>query len=113
MAINSIGENLATNGTVNTATTVEDKTTLGKDDFLKLLRKLNIPVLTTWKSIDFLPEDDPLFFGRPGSIAHRGANFVQQNSDWLLAVGARLDLPQVGFNYTAFAGGSLQGRSTK
>ncbi len=37
MAINSIGENLATNGTVNTATTIEDKTTLGKDDFLKLL----------------------------------------------------------------------------
>ncbi|PHQ65793.1 MAG: flagellar hook capping protein [Sulfurimonas sp.] len=37
MAINSVGDNLATNGTVNTATAVEDKTTLGKDDFLKLL----------------------------------------------------------------------------
>ncbi len=37
MAINSLGENLATNGTVNTATAVENKTTLGKDDFLKLL----------------------------------------------------------------------------
>jgi len=37
MAINSLGENLATHGAVNTATAVEDKTTLGKDDFLKLL----------------------------------------------------------------------------
>jgi acetolactate synthase I/II/III large subunit len=74
-----------------------------KDDFLKLIKKLNIPVLTTWKSIDFIREDDPLYFGRPGSIAHRGANFVQQNSDWIAVIGARLDLPQVGFNYPAFA----------
>ena len=37
MAINSVGQNLATNGAVNTATAVEDKTTLGKDDFMTLL----------------------------------------------------------------------------
>ena len=77
-----------------------------KDNFLKLVRKLRIPVLTTWKSIDFLAEDDPLYFGRPGSIAHRGANFVQQNSDWIAVIGARLDLAQVGFNYSTFAKGA-------
>lgn len=37
MAINSIGQNLATNGTLDTTTAVEDKTSLSKDDFLKLL----------------------------------------------------------------------------
>ena len=37
MAINSLGENLATHGTVNTTTTVENKTALGKDDFMTLL----------------------------------------------------------------------------
>lgn len=37
MAINALGENLATAGAVNTSTSVEDKTTLGKDDFMKLL----------------------------------------------------------------------------
>lgn len=37
MAINALGENLATAGAVNTSTAVEDKTVLGKDDFMKLL----------------------------------------------------------------------------
>lgn len=77
-----------------------------KEDFLKLIKKFHIPVLTTWKSIDFLAEDDPFYFGRPGSIAHRGANFVQQNSDWIAVIGARLDLAQVGFNHPAFARGA-------
>jgi acetolactate synthase-1/2/3 large subunit len=74
-----------------------------KEDLLRLIRRLHVPVLTTWKAIDFLAEDDPLYFGRPGSIAHRGANFVQQNCDWIAVVGARLDLAQVGFDYRAFA----------
>ena len=38
MAINSFGQNLATNGAAATASTaVKDKTALGKDDFMKLL----------------------------------------------------------------------------
>ncbi len=37
MAINSIGQNTATNGEYSEATVVEDKSILGKDDFLKLL----------------------------------------------------------------------------
>jgi len=72
-------------------------------DFLDLIEHLKIPVLTTWKAIDFLPENHELFFGRPGSIGQRGANFIQQNSDFIVTVGARLDLPQVGYNYQNFA----------
>jgi flagellar basal-body rod modification protein FlgD len=37
MAINSVGQNLATNGEVQTATATENKTVLGKDDFMTLL----------------------------------------------------------------------------
>jgi len=37
MAINSVGENLATYGDYTTTTEVEDKTALGKDDFMTLL----------------------------------------------------------------------------
>ncbi|MCF6309816.1 MAG: flagellar hook capping protein [Sulfurimonas sp.] len=37
MAINSVGDNLATNGVVDYTKAVEDKTALGKDDFMKLL----------------------------------------------------------------------------
>jgi acetolactate synthase-1/2/3 large subunit len=72
-------------------------------DFLDLIEYLKIPILTTWKAIDFLPEDHELFFGRPGSIGQRGANFIQQNSDFIVTVGARLDLLQVGYNYQNFA----------
>lgn len=74
--------------------------------FLALARRLGVPVLTTWRAADLLGETDPLYFGRPGSIASRGANFVQQNSDFILLLGARLDLPQVGHNYNMFARGA-------
>ncbi len=37
MAINSVGDNLATYGNYTTTTEVEDKTILGKDDFMTLL----------------------------------------------------------------------------
>ncbi len=74
--------------------------------FLALARRLGVPVLTTWRAADLMGEADPLYFGRPGSIASRGANFVQQNSDFILLLGARLDLPQVGHNYDLFARGA-------
>lgn len=72
-------------------------------EFLNLVDAIRIPVLTTWRLMDILPEDNGLYFGRPGSIASRGANFVQQNSDFILTIGARLDLPQVGHSYANFA----------
>jgi len=75
----------------------------GLTDFISLVKILKIPVLTTWKAIDFLPEEDKLFFGRPGSVAQRGANFVQQNADLIITIGARLDLAQTGYNYKNFA----------
>ncbi len=71
--------------------------------FLQLVRKINIPVLATWKAIDFFDENDALFFGRPGSIGQRGANFIQQNCDFLLVLGARLDFGQTGYNHENFA----------
>ena len=32
--------------------------------FLEIVEKLKLPVLTTWKACDLLPESHPLFFGR-------------------------------------------------
>ncbi len=74
-----------------------------KEEFLNLVKKLNIPVLTTWKTIDFFDDNDRLFIGRPGSIASRGANFNLQNADLFISIGARMDLPQVAFNFKNFA----------
>ena len=75
----------------------------GIKEFLKLIDLLQIPVLTTWKAIDFLAEDNPLFAGRPGAVGQRGANFTQQNSDFILIIGARLDFGQTGYNHKNFA----------
>ena len=72
-------------------------------EFKRLIEILNIPVLTTWKMTDAVAEDHPLFCGRPGIIASRGANFTQQNADCLIILGARLDLCQTGFNHPNFA----------
>jgi len=71
--------------------------------FLKVVDRLGIPVLTTWKGCDLLPDDHNRFFGRPGVLAQRGANFIQQNSDFILALGARLDFGQIGYASETFA----------
>ena len=42
----------------------------------ELLDKVRIPVLLTWKAVDILPCDYPLYCGRPGGIGQRGANFI-------------------------------------
>lgn len=73
------------------------------EKFLSLTKKLKIPVLTTWKAIDFMDENDSLFVGRPGIAGQRGANFSQQNSDLFISIGARLDLGQTAFNHKNFA----------
>ncbi len=73
------------------------------DEFLELAEALNIPVLTTWNGIDLIEEENPLYFGRPGGLGHRYANFMQQNSDLYLSIGARLNLLQTGYNFNGFA----------
>ena len=50
-----------------------------------------------------VPDDHPLMVGRPGPLAPRGANFTLQNADWLLALGARLDLVVTGYAPRHFA----------
>jgi acetolactate synthase-1/2/3 large subunit len=77
-----------------------------EQDFLDLIEKLKIPVLTTWKAIGLIADDHPLSIGRPGSIGQRGANFAQQNSDLIIVIGARLDPDQVAFSYGNFARGA-------
>lgn len=77
-----------------------------EDVFRRVVKRLRIPVLTTWKGCDLLADEDPQYFGRPGVLAQRGANFIQQNSDFLLAIGARLDFGQIGYASEAFARGA-------
>jgi acetolactate synthase-1/2/3 large subunit len=73
------------------------------DDFSALIERLSIPALLTWKAIDFVAEDHPLYCGRPGGTGQRGANFTQQNADFLLVIGARLDAGQTAYSHANFA----------
>ena len=66
-------------------------------EFEELRQYLGIPTVATWCAADLVPSDDPTYVGRPGSVAARGANFALQNSDFLLAIGVRLDFAITGY----------------
>lgn len=68
-----------------------------EQEFAELIRLLKIPVVATWCAADLIGSDDPLYVGRPGSVAARGANFALQNCDFLLAIGVRLDFAITGY----------------
>ncbi len=71
--------------------------------FMEVVEKLNIPVVTGWDSIDAIYDAHPLYVGRGGIMGDRAGNFAVQNSDCVLAVGNRLSIRQVGYNYTTWA----------
>lgn len=72
-------------------------------DFLKLIDKLGVPVVTGWNAHDVLWNDHPLNCGRPGTVGDRGGNMVTQSSDVLLVLGSRLNIRQVSYNWPSFA----------
>lgn len=72
------------------------------EDFYKLLEVLPIPVLTTWKTIDMMGEEDELYVGHPGGMGDRGANLILQSADVLLSIGSRLDTSLTAFNEPHF-----------
>lgn len=69
----------------------------------RLLDALQLPVQTTWKAIDMIGEEHPLYAGHPGIMGDRGANKVLQSADFLLSVGSRLDTSITAFNDRNFA----------
>jgi acetolactate synthase-1/2/3 large subunit len=73
------------------------------EDFLTLLEKLQIPVVTAWNAHDSVTDDHPLYIGRPNSVGDRAGNFAVQNADLLLVLGSRLNIRQIGYNWKSFA----------
>jgi acetolactate synthase-1/2/3 large subunit len=72
-------------------------------EFLELVMKLNVPILTSMSAHDLIPTDHPLFVGRPGVFGDRAGNFAIQNADLLISIGARHHLWNIGYNYKEFA----------
>jgi acetolactate synthase-1/2/3 large subunit len=75
----------------------------GYKDFREAIKKLNIPVVTYWNSIDLIETDNPLYVGRGGNMGDRAGNFAVQNSDLVIAIGTRLSIRQVGYDYKTWA----------
>ncbi len=74
-----------------------------KEKALGLLERLRVPVQTTWNAIDLVPAIHPLYFGRANAYGPRYANFIIQNADYILSIGARLGIQHTGYNVEAFA----------
>src|SRR3990170_3147913 len=75
----------------------------GEQEFLRLLERLRIPVISSWTASDLIPTDHELYIGRSGIMGDRAGNFAVQNSDLLLVIGSRMSTPQVGYDYNTFA----------
>ncbi len=71
--------------------------------FLKVIDRLQIPVVTAWNAHDVIWDAHPLYAGRPGTIGTRGGNFIVQNSDLFISLGCRMNIRQISYNYDDFA----------
>jgi acetolactate synthase-1/2/3 large subunit len=66
------------------------------------LRRLRIPVMTTWNGADRIPAAEPFYFGRPNTWGMRYSNVLIQQADLIVSLGTRLGLQQTGFNWQRF-----------
>jgi len=72
-------------------------------ELLEFAERYTIPVLTSISGIDLIASDHPLFFGRPGILGERPANFIMQNSDLFLVLGTRMGIRICGYAYETIA----------
>jgi len=73
------------------------------DVFRQVADKLNIPIVTYWNAIDLIEDDSDLYCGRAGNMGDRAGNFAIQNADLILAIGTRISIRQVGYNWKTWA----------
>ena len=73
------------------------------DTFREVAKKLNIPIVTYWNAVDLIEDENPLYCGRAGNMGDRAGNFAIQNADLILAIGTRISIRQVGYNWQTWA----------
>ena len=75
----------------------------GYDTFREMVEKLGVPVCTYWDAVDLIETEHPLYCGRGGNMGDRPGNFAVQNADLILAIGNRLPIRVVGYNFSTWA----------
>lgn len=71
--------------------------------FRRVAERLGVPVVTYWNSVDLIEDEHSLYCGRGGNMGDRPGNFAVQNADLLLAIGTRISIRQVGYNWKTWA----------
>ncbi len=71
--------------------------------FREVADKLNIPIVTYWNAVDLIENEHPLYVGRAGNMGDRPGNWAIQNADLILAIGTRISIRQVGYNWKTWA----------
>jgi len=71
--------------------------------FISFVERLGVPVVTAFNAHDLLPNNHPLYSGRPGTVGDRPGNFAVQTADYVLVLGCRLNIRQISFNWDSFA----------
>ncbi|CAN5145876.1 acetolactate synthase large subunit [soil metagenome] len=69
----------------------------------KFLKKYPMPVLLPFNGLDLLGEDEHFFVAKFGPGGQRRGNFVLQNADLVLSIGANLNIASIGYDYQGFA----------
>lgn len=75
----------------------------GYEAFRSVAEKLNIPIVTYWNAVDLIEDENLLYCGRAGNMGDRPGNWAIQNADLILAVGTRISIRQVGYNWKTWA----------
>lgn len=72
-------------------------------DLPRFLQAAGVPALVSWAGIDMVDSGHPLIYGRAGVYGQRASNFILQSCDFLLTIGTRLAIPQVGYEINELA----------
>ena len=72
------------------------------DSILELIRQTGIPYAVSWSALDLFDHEDPLNIGTIGIYGSHSANIVLQKSDYVITVGTRLAIPQIGYDKKDF-----------
>ena len=78
-----------------------------RDDFIKLIHQLKIPVVTEWNNHDLI-DGSNLFVGRPGLRGDRKGNIIVYKSDLIISIGSNLSVRQVGDKPNKFSPNSFK-----
>ncbi len=70
---------------------------------VRWLEEARIPFVSSWSGMSYFNHDHPMYCGPIGVYGNRGANYIVQNCDLLIALGSRLDNRQRSGNSLSFA----------